>query len=447
MTPQELKISIIHLAMRGKLVKQQPDEGTGREFYNSIIEEKKSLKDKAKKATKAITKDIIPFDIPDSWCWARFGDVVSYNMGKTPPRAESQWWKNEIPWVTIADMPENGLVKSTKEGISRIALNAKFGNKISKAGTMIMSFKLSVGRVSILDIDAVHNEAIISIYPYYDVDNIFQSYLFYLLPIVTQYGDSKNAIKGKTLNDRSISNLMIPLPPLAEQKRIIAKFKKILPYIDLYEKVWSKLEDYNARFPVDMQKSLLQYAVQGKLVEQYKHENPVDLSNIKHKQTESFEFNLPETWKIAHIESVAQSVPSKQYQILESSVLKKGLYPVVSQSKEYIIGFSNNSNKLFEHNQPVIVFGDHTTEVKYIDFDFIVGADGVKIFLPNTELLDTKFFYYVIYYHTIGLSKAGKYSRHYKYIKNKPFPLPPLAEQKRIVAKLEELLPLCERLK
>lgn len=90
-----------------------------------------------------------------------------------------------------------------------------------------MSFKLTVGRTSILGIDAYHNEAIITIVPYTDVDNIFRNYLLYILPIISNSGDSKDAIKGKTLNNKSLNNLLIPLPPLFEQKRIIAKIELV----------------------------------------------------------------------------------------------------------------------------------------------------------------------------------------------------------------------------
>ena len=147
------------------------------------------------------------------------------------------------------------------------------------------------------------------------------------------------------------------------------------------------------------------------------------------------------------MESIVNSVPSKQYQILESEVRTSGKFAVISQSKEYSIGFTDISEKVYHHVNPVIVFGDHTTEVKYVEFDFVVGADGVKIFEPLDGLLLAKYLLYVLLFNTYDLSKVGGYSRHYKFLKNKPIPLPPLAEQKRIVAKLEELLPLCERLK
>lgn len=227
--PVDLQKSILQMAIQGKLVEQRTEEGTADELYSLIQLEKKSKGFYDNKKMEPITEDLIPYDIPENWRWVRFGDIAEYNMGKTPPRAEAEWWKPEHPWVSIADMPENGHITSTKEWVSTNAIIKKFGNKVSKAGTMIMSFKLTVGRVSILDIDAVHNEAIISIYPFCDADKSIQSYLFKLLPTVTQYGDTKNAIKGKTLNNTSICNLLIPLPPLAEQKRIVAKIEEILP--------------------------------------------------------------------------------------------------------------------------------------------------------------------------------------------------------------------------
>ena len=90
-----------------------------------------------------------------------------------------------------------------------------------------MSFKLTVGRTSLLDIPAYHNEAIISIYPFVDEDCSTRNYLFYILPIISSLGDSKDAIKGKTLNSKSLNNLLLPLPPLNEQKRIVAMIEQL----------------------------------------------------------------------------------------------------------------------------------------------------------------------------------------------------------------------------
>ena len=197
--------------------------------------------------------------------------------------------------------------------------------------------------------------------------------------------------------------------------------------------------------PQELKYSIIFLALQGKLVGQNKDDSPVDLSGIKSKNTEECEFDIPDSWGLAHLETVTNGIPSKQYQILESEVQQTGRYPVISQSKAYSIGFSDDSDKVYHHTKPVIVFGDHTTEVKHVEFDFVVGADGVKIFEPIDGIVTADFLFYVFLFYSKDLNKVGGYSRHYKFIKNKPVPLPPLAEQQRIVAKIEELLPLIDR--
>ena len=194
-----------------------------------------------------------------------------------------------------------------------------------------------------------------------------------------------------------------------------------------------------------LKNSILQLAMQGKLVEQRTNEREVVFKKGKDKETEELDFEIPMTWITAHLETVVDSVTSKQYQIKESEVKPEGEYRVISQSKEYSIGYCNDNSKLYHHAQPVIVFGDHTTEVKFIDFDFVVGADGIKIFNPKTNIIEPRFLFYQLQFYTRGLNKVGGYSRHYKFIKNKPIVIPPLAEQKRIVAKIEELMPFVEQ--
>lgn len=241
---RSLQKSILQEAIQGKLVPQIPEEGTAKELLEQIRQEKHNLAKEGKLKKSALSDSIIfkgddnkyyeqvgneniditeeiPFDLPDNWTWVRFGQYIRMSIGKTPPRGETKYWTNgKYPWVSISDMSDYGLVTTTKESVSE---NAKslFG-EISPAGTLIMSFKLTVGRTSLLNTSAYHNEAIISIYPF--VDKIYQArnYLFHILPIISNLGDSKDAIKGKTLNSKSLNNLLLPLPPLNEQRRIVA---------------------------------------------------------------------------------------------------------------------------------------------------------------------------------------------------------------------------------
>lgn len=500
MTPQELKESIILSAMQGKLVAQNDSEEPSAALLDRIAAAQTiQIKTKKAKASKAdaITEEDIPFDIPSTWSWVRFGNLVCYNMGKTPPRAESQWWGAGVPWVSIADMPESGHILETKESVTHEAIHDKFSERISKAGTLIMSFKLTVGRVSILDIDAVHNEAIISIYPYADENETIKKYLFAILPYVAQSGDSKNAIKGKTLNDTSISNLLIPLPPLEEQKRIVAKLEEILPLIDRYEAAWNKLEEFNKRFPGDMQKSILQLAIQGKLVEQRSEEGTgeelfqqiqtekqalIKAGKIK-KETPMPEiteaekpFDIPDTWRWARLGEVSLFQGGYAY--------KSTSY--VSNSNNQIVRLGNvKQNHLLLDSKPAYIPDSiaEATEAYLIKKDDLLvtmtGTRRKKDYLyvsrvQDSDLIGKKLFINqrvgcfrafqdidpaylqivlqgeairdIIFEKETGTANQGNLGsedmKMYIYV-----PLPPLAEQKRIVAKLEEILPLCDRLK
>lgn len=239
-----LKKSILQEAIQGKLVPQIAEEGTAQELLEQIKLEKQKLIKDGKLKKSALTDSIIfrgddnkyyeqvgneniditeeiPFDLPENWTWVRFGQYVRMSIGKTPPRGETKYWANgKYPWVSISDMSDYGLVTTTKESVSEYA-KSLFG-EISPVGTLIMSFKLTVGRTSLLNTSAYHNEAIISIYPFVDKNYQARNFLFHILPIISNLGDTKDAIKGKTLNSKSLNNLLLPLPPLNEQGRIVA---------------------------------------------------------------------------------------------------------------------------------------------------------------------------------------------------------------------------------
>ena len=241
---EQLRKSILQEAIQGKLVPQCSDEGTAQELLEQIKLEKQKLIKDGKLKKSALTDSVIfkgddnkyyeqvgneniditeeiPFDLPENWTWVRFGQYVRMSIGKTPPRGETKYWANgKYPWVSISDMSDYGLVTTTKESVSEYA-KSLFG-EISPVGTLIMSFKLTVGRTSLLNTSAYHNEAIISIYPFVDKNYQARNFLFHILPIISNLGDTKDAIKGKTLNSKSLNNLLLPLPPLNEQGRIVA---------------------------------------------------------------------------------------------------------------------------------------------------------------------------------------------------------------------------------
>lgn len=123
-------------------------------------------------------------------------------------------------------MKQDAVIFETKEKVTEMAALEQMGS-ISPKGSLLMSFKLTVGRTSILGVDAYHNEAIITIGCFYDINYICRDYLMYVLPFLSNLGESKDAIKGKTLNSKSLASLLIPLPPLQEQSRIVNMIRTV----------------------------------------------------------------------------------------------------------------------------------------------------------------------------------------------------------------------------
>ena len=443
--------------------------------------------------------DEIPFEIPDSWEWVRFSNLVNFSMGKTPPRKETEYWENPIyPWVSIADMPADGTVLSTKEKVNQYAADNTFKSGISPIGTLIMSFKLTVGKVSILGIDAYHNEAIISIFPFVDDDRIVTSYLFKVLPLIAQNGDTKTAIKGATLNSDSLSNLLIPLPPLTEQKRIVNRIVELEPYVSAYDIAETHLTALNTTFPEALKKSILQEAVQGKLVPQNPDDEPASVlleriraekqelikqGKIKQNKNESViitrdkipyeiidgkerciadevPFEIPDSWCWCKM-GICLDVRDGTHDT--PKYVPKGI-PLVT-SKNLCNGSIDFSTAKF------ISLEDHEaiSQRSKVDTDDImfamIGSIGNPVLYHGNEVfsiknmalfkkiengMDMEYVYWFLY---ISQDDMKKYASggvqsfvSLSYLRNYYIPIPPIAEQKRIVEKIKELMQYCDKL-
>ena len=157
--------------------------------------------------------------LPDDWTAAHFCNLVDYSLGRTPPRNNPDHWKDGIyPWVSISDMTPHGVIEETAEKVSQQAFDEVFRGRLAPKGSLLMSFKLTIGRISRLGVPAFHNEAIISFNP--DPEKVSPEYLGYYLSQINYKDYQDTAIKGQTLNKGKLDSLEIALPPLHEQKAI-----------------------------------------------------------------------------------------------------------------------------------------------------------------------------------------------------------------------------------
>lgn len=158
--------------------------------------------------------------IPDGWRVETLENVADYSTGRTPSRDNPKYWEESdaaVPWVSISDMKPFATVRSTRERISASAFHEVFRARCAPAGTLLMSFKLTIGRVATLGMDACHNEAIIALRPKSGID---QRFLGYFLSQIDYEDLQDRQIKGNTLNQEKIDRLSISLPPVAEQVTI-----------------------------------------------------------------------------------------------------------------------------------------------------------------------------------------------------------------------------------
>ncbi len=495
MTPEQLKASILQYAIQGKLVEQRPEEGSGEELYQQIQTEKQRLiqekKIKKEKPLAEISEDEIPFDIPESWKWVKVGNVGSWSSGATPSRTNPAYYGGTIPWLKTGDL-NDGFIKEIPEFITDLALE-KTSVRLNPVGSVLMAmYGATIGKLGILDISATTNQACCACIPYEGMHN---KYLFYyLMSMRRSYIGMAEGGAQPNISKEKIVNSLIPLPPLAEQKRIVAKIEELIPLVDRYAAAYEKLEQFNAKFPEDMKKSILQYAIQGKLVEQRAEEGTGEelyqqiqaykqklIKAGKLKKTRALEpiselaipFDFPLSWKVCYIDDIAfvTKLAGFEYtKYIADNLVTDGI-PLFKgknvQNGKLVFSFESYIPESISDELPRSQIAKKCLLTPYVgtigniaifdgSFKAHLGSNVGKIELLNS---DTKTFVleeYVLWYlkSTYGYAELTKHKKataqesiSIDAIRNVIIAIPPIEEQYRIVAKIEELLPLCERLK
>ncbi|EFH93704.1 restriction endonuclease subunit S [Finegoldia magna] len=481
MTPQELKNSILQRAIEGKLVDQRPEEGTGAELFEKIQKEKKKLveegKIKKQKSQEEINEDEIPFDIPETWKWVRVGTIFQHNTGKALNRANREGI--ELEYITTSNLywDRFELDNLKKMYFKEIELK-KYG--VMK-GDLLVCEGGDVGRAAIWEYESsvmIQNH-IHRLRAYYSICTRFFYYLFYLYKNAGLIGGKGIGIKG--LSTRALGSIVFPLPPLAEQKRIVEKIEELMPLVDKYEKNWQKLEELNKKFPEDMKKSLLQEAIKGKLVEQRKEEGTgaelfekiqkekkklVEEGRIKKQKAlpqiteEEIPFDIPENWKWTRLNECidvrdgTHDTPkyiAKGYPLVTSKNLKHGKIDFSNCkfiSKEDHIKISKRS-KVDVNDILFAMIGSIGNPVKVRD-DNEFSIKNMALFKPIKNNFNMDYLFWFLYISQDNMKKiaygAVQSFVSLKFLREYLIPLPPLAEQKRIVEKLDEMLAYCDEL-
>ncbi len=485
MTPQELKNSILQLAIQGKLVEQRAEEGTADELYQQIQAEKQQLikegKIKKGKPLPEITEDEIPFDIPESWKWVRLRTIV-YNRGQEVP-------STMFSYIDIGSIDNKKHCLNTEENIIEADKAPSRARKIVEKGDILYStVRPYLHNMCIIDREftcrpiASTGFAVMTCY-----NGIYNKYLFYYLmsPPFDSYVNNPENSKGvayPAISDDRLYRAVVPLPPLVEQKRIVARIEELLSYIDRYEKAWNKLEELNKRFPIDLEKSILQMAIQGKLVEQRPEEGTAEElyqqiqaekqrlikeGKIKKEKPlpeiteDEIPFDIPESWKWVRIGNIgswsAGATPPRtnpQYYNGNIPWLKTGDLNdgYITEVPECISNLA--LEKLSLRLNPIgsvlmAMYGATIGKLGILNIEATTNQACCAC-IPFNGVYNKYLFYFLMARRNafIKMGEGGAQPNISKEkIINSLLALPPLAEQKRIVAKLEEILPLCKKLK
>lgn len=470
MNAQDLKNSILQLAIQGKLVEQREEEGTAKELLKKIDAEKKQLikegKIKKQKTLPEIKEDEIPFDIPESWEWVRLIDLTLFiKAGGDKPKdfLKSKTETHTVP-VIANGIQNDGIIGYTKEAIIEESCITVSGRGTIGFSCLRTEPFTPVVRLLVINIS----------------DQLDNKYVQNVLTALLERGVGTSI---KQLTVPMIEPKLIPLPPLEEQKRIVAKIEELMPYVDKYDVAYSEVVKLNKKFPEDMQKSILQYAIQGKLVEQREEDGTAEdlykqiqeeknklIKEGKIKKTKTLPeitedeipFGIPENWKWVRLGDVSKNI----HYGYTASAQEKGnckllrITDIQNNSVEWAsVPFCSVKDKDFEtyglNNRDIMIARTGGTIGKTYIVDSLndraVFASYLIRVIPVeniNEVFLKKFMESPLYWMQLkaGSMGTGQPNVNGTTLSKLLLPLPPLEEQMRIVEELDEVLPYTNQL-
>jgi len=489
MTPEQLKASIFQCALQGKLVEQRIEEGNAELLYQSLLTAKENLvKNKAilKKAdTVPFYGEEYPFDIPETWKWVQLSEVSIIQEGAGIRKFQYRDSGTQILCVTnildgYIDLGKKKLYIDTDE------YKEKYIHLTLNKGDIVTSCSGgSWGKISFFNEDGILMLNTSTLRMRFFDDLADNEYLYYVCQSALFKNQLEQQLSGMQPNFgyAHYSRICFPLPPLKEQKRIVSKIEEILPYVDRYAEAYEKLEQFNAKFPEDMKKSILQYAIQGKLVEQRAEEGTAEelyrqIQEEKQKlikegkikkekplaeiTKDEIPFDIPETWKWVRWGELSFSIqygynaPAKdngRIKMVRISDIQDGkvfweTVPFCDIAEEEITTY------LLVADDILFARTGGTVGKSYIVKETPENAiyAGYLIRTRYSKKLCPDYLYYFmqtqLYWSQLrnGTIATAQPNCNGQTLSKMIIPLPPLEEQHRIVAKIEELLPYCDKL-
>ncbi|MGT2666659.1 restriction endonuclease subunit S [Streptococcus rifensis] len=475
MTPEQLKASILQRAMEGKLVPQDPSDEPASELLKRIKAEKEKLitegkikRDKKeteifrgddgkpyeKLADGTIQEIDVPYDIPESWEWVRLSGIIVKNIGGgTPSKSRSEYWNGEIPWASVKDLQGEFLVV-TKDYITQSGLENSSSNVIPK-GNIIIATRMGLNKICKNKIDVAINQDLRALT---FSNDIMSDYFMKLYPIMV-FESSGTTVKGISLD--TFNQYVFPLPPLAEQKRIVEQIELALAKVDEYAESYNRLQELDKTFPDKLKKSILQYAMQGKLVEQDPNDEPVEVlldkiraekqrlfaeGKLKKKDLEetiitqgddnSYYGEVPKGWKLLQLKNLVQlhngeKVVNKKLIYLDAKTLR-GL-----KQAEY----REKGNQVYTGDFVILVDGENSGELFNIPANGYMGSTFKKMYYLSIDSQIYINWFILSRKELLRNSKTGSAIPHLNknLFKELVIGLPPISEQHRISNKISQV--------
>ena len=421
--------------------------------------------EKFQDGTVKCIEDEIPFELPEGWEWCRLNSIVDVRDGThdTPAYVDKG-----IPLITSKNLVEGGIDYSNVKYISEkdaLSINERSGVNV---GDILFAMIGTIGNPSMVTEDILISIKNVALFKFSFSDNLSNYFIMYYLDYAQE--DMKKRPSGGLQLFVSLNFLrtyLVPIPPIEEQHRIASILTDSINSIRNIDILKNELA-----ISIEKAKSkILDLAICGKLVPQDPNNEPASVlleriraekeelikqGKIKRDKKESTIFrgddnsyyhklesdqgvsvekiSLPEGWAACSLVDVTYMVGNKDNQIQTNRIEAEGKYPVISQGQDYIDGYCNTNDKVV-HDLPLVMFGDHTRNVKYVNIPFVIGADGTKF--HKAIILNSKYLLYWMCYAADKLRDRG-YARHYSLLKKEALWLPPLNEQKYIVQKIEQ---------